>query len=484
MQSIVEMAAGHAVDCGEKTCIVDAAGRLTYREFFSMILGKAQMLEQKGIKKGDRVLVEMFPEASSLAAVLAVHLLGGSSVPVEKDCPEERMRQLILDSGAKAYFSGHSVEGAAIWLGADKAPAPTKEKWEGKFPSGKDIGDILFTTGTTGKSKGVMHSHRSIVAKAENVCYQIKLIENDVSLIPTPLNHGWGLSRCYAALMQGGTIVLMGGVANLKRFFTCLEKERITHLVLSPAMITMLFQITGDKIGEYGHTLRCLETGSAPIGEWEREKLLEYLPDTMLVITYGSTESGCTSAYDMNEEGNIPFYVGRPSPNARFEFVDEQGQSVSATREKPGRIVTAGDMNMSGYYGEPELTAGVLIDGKVYSSDWGWKDETERIFLLGRSGDVINMGGVKISAWEIEKEAMLWKEIKECACVPEPSDTFGEIPKLFVVLKEPGVFHRQEFMKFMKGRLEFSRLPKEVEVMDSLPKTFNGKIIKKGLIGK
>lgn len=139
-------------------------------------------------------------------------------------------------------------------------------------------------------------------------------------------------------------------------------------------------------------------------------------------------------------------------------------------------------MNMSGYFDELDLTGKVLKEGEIFSNDWGYMDENRFIYFLGRKGDVINMGGIKISALEIEKAALLWGEVTECACVPKPDANFGEIPVLFVAVKDKHAFDKGDLETFLKEKLELSRVPKEIRILDELPKTFNGKIIKKGLI--
>lgn len=484
MNSIIEILEWRARERGDKICIIDSEGKTTYRELFQMVQRVAGKLRDMGIGKNDCVVLQVEQKTRFMAKVLAIHLLGGSSVPVEKNCPKERAIELIHTVGAKAYFFSQKLDVDACWINNSTSFEGQCVDYEFSFPEPEMIADIIFTTGTTGKSKGVMISHRAIMATVENLQNLVGIQEDEIALVPTPLNHAHALRRTYVTIFNGHTTVLMDGVANLKHFFQNLEEENVTGVYLMSAMLSYILKMSGDKLGEYRDLLHFVELGSSPLGEEERKCVMKLLPKSKLIFDYGATESGCTCGYDMNEYGSIPFCVGKPNVNASFTFVDEDGNMIQATRDNPGLIVTQGPMNMSGYFVEPDLTRNVLKEGRIFSNDWGYMDENHFVYFLGRKDDVINMGGVKISALEIEKIATLQDEVIECACVPKPDANFGEIPVLFVVVKDKNVFDKSNLETFLKEKLELSRVPKEIRIIEEIPKTFNGKIIKKGLIDK
>lgn len=483
MNSIVEMLFHQAKRIPDKVCIIDRDGATTYKELLNETLRFATFLNGLGVKNGNCVLIQATQNASFLARTLAIHLVGASSVPIEYNCPPSRIQELAYITKAPVYISDKQIGLDAYWIDIKEDINGYKidEKNTWTFPDEEWIGDLLFTTGTTGKSKGVMISHRAIVAAVENVKSSVELTEKDISIVPTPLNHAHALRRTYASIITGGTTILMEGVANLKLFFSYLEQNKVTGLYLMPAMLSYILKLSGDKLLQFRQNIRFVELGSAPLGDEERNRIRSLLPNSKVVFNYGATESGCTCGYDMNKVGYIPLCIGKASPLAMFEFANQDGQIFEATKENPGFIVTTGKMNMSGYYNEPELTKQVLKSGKIYSNDMGYMDKDGYIYFLGRQGDVINMGGIKISALEIEQVALLWEEIAECACVPTEDPQFGQIPKLYVVLKDKNVYNRSSFLQFLKERLELSRVPKEIVEIDKLPKTFNGKIIKREL---
>lgn len=137
---------------------------------------------------------------------------------------------------------------------------------------------------------------------------------------------------------------------------------------------------------------------------------------------------------------------------------------------------------MRGYYKEPEITAEVMDEqGVVYTNDLGYLGEDGLVYLLGRQGDVINMGGIKIAPTEIEEVVMKHEMVKDCACIPIPDEITGEAPKLFVALNEGYEFNQKELSKYMLSKLESLKVPKTFEIIDEIPRTFNGKIIRKEL---
>lgn len=482
MNSIVEMLQWRAKERGDKVCIVDSDGKTSYKELYKKVLETAMRLREEGVGKNDCVILQAEQKARFIAKVLAIHLLGARSVPIEKNCPKERAVELIHTVAAKVYFFSQNLNVEASWIKNGENFDCKCEEDTFAYPAAEMIADIIFTTGTTGKSKGVMVSHRAIMATVENIQDCIGVREDDVALVPTPLNHAHALRRTYITILNGHTTVLMDGVANLKQFFEVLEDEHITGMYLMPAMLAFVLKMSGDKLKEYQSVLHFIELGSSPLGEEERRCLFDYFPQSKLIFDYGATESGCTCGYDMNKYGNIPLCIGKPNIHAQFAFADQNGNLFHASRDNPGLIVMQGPMNMSGYFAEQDLTRNVLKEGRIFSNDWGYMDDDGFVYFLGRKDDVINMGGIKISSLEIEKVAALWDDVLECACVPKPDVNFGEIPVLFVVVKDKNVFDKNKFETFLKEKLELSRVPKEIKRIDELPKTFNGKIIKKGLI--
>ncbi len=481
MNSIVERLSKRAIEIPDKVCFIDGGNEVTYKQLWERVKVCAGNLKRFDVGKGDFVLIQAMSNVEHVANVFAIHLIGASAIHYENNCPEERIIELYETTKAKCYISDEEVNIDSLWIKRSFLQEREFCLQEIEFPKSDWIGDIIFTTGTTGKSKGVMLSHRAILAAVENVENVVGLKGDDVTIIPTPMNHTHAIRRTYATVLSGSTTILMNGIANLKTLFENIERYKVNGLYFMPTMMTYVLRLSGDKISEYKQQLRFVELSAAPVAEEDITKICQYLPQSSIFFVYGSTESGCTAGYDIQVTGYKPLAIGHPTTHAKFEFVDDQGVLIDTSVDNPGYIVTIGPMNMSGYYAEPELTREVLVEGKVISSDIGYVNKEGEIILLGRKGDVINMGGIKISSLEIEEVALQWDEILECACIPMRDTTFGEVPQLYVVIKERKEFHKQEFERFLKTKLEWSRVPKEIVQIKELPRTYNGKVKKKGL---
>ena len=487
MTSIIEAIITHAKAAPQKLCLADIKQEVSYEQFLRHILGYAAHLTELGVKKGDCVVIEAMNQIGYLVSAMAVQYLGGIFVPLEKNAAESRIVEIIEKTGANVYLARSEMLKDRKFE-SRKQVLDFYEEGEIDYghlslPEGKKIAEILFSTGTTGTSKGIEMQHSANVAVAENVKYGVEMQEDTMELIPVPMNHSHGLRTFYGNMLNGSSCALLDGVVYTKRFFALLDNYPITAIDLVPAALATIFELSGDRLGNYADRLQYIELGSAPIPAADKERLCRLLPKTRLYNFYGSTEAGRSCVLDFNKE-NKPSCIGRPAKNAEFIFVDEQRQKITATKEQPGFLATSGSMCMKGYYQEPQLTAETLIDGFIYSQDLSYMDEDGCIVMLGRQGDVINTGGNKVAPDEIEEAAKGMEEIADCACIPVPDKIMGEVPKLYVQLAAGAEFDSEKIASYIKGKLEGYKIPKIIEPIDLIPRTYNGKIQRKKLIEK
>lgn len=248
-------------------------------------------------------------------------------------------------------------------------------------------------------------------------------------------------------------------------------------------MLNILFRLSRDKISEYSSQLRYIQLGSASLTEENKQRLMKDLPLTRLYNFYGTTESGCSCILGFNSCSNHKNCIGRPTVNAKFKFVDEDRKEIHATADHPGYIATAGRQNMAGYLNAPELTREACEGGFIYTSDLGYVDDDGYIYCLGRKDDVINCGGIKIAPDEIEMEAVKYDGVRDCACIPIPDKIQGQVPKLFISLSQPkDNFDMHGFRSYLSTHLDRNEVPKSLEILDEIPRTYNGKIQRKKLI--
>lgn len=484
-QSVVEAVMYYAENQPDKLCIADDDNALTYREYADKILKYATVLTQLGVKKTDKVVFEACQTVDYLALELALQLIGGIFVPVEHNCAQEKIRGFADRAKAVAVVAvAHGDFGVAESLTFDELLAKTENAAAyviSEFPTMDNISEILFSTGTTGKEKGIVITHKNDIALAQNVMYGVEMEKDNVEMIPSPMNHSHGLRRYYANMYNGSTVIILSSVMNIFKFFGNIEKYGVNSMDLVPTALSVVLKLSKKKLADYQDTLRYIQLGAAPLLEKDKIAICELLPRTRLYNFYGSTESGCTCIYNFNTGVSKKNCIGKPTHNTQLLVVDDDRMPFVSGPNHEGLLATNGDMNMPGYYEDEEETAKCLIDGIVYSNDIGYVDEDGDVILLGRKGDVINVGGNKVSPDEIENAAKQMKGIADCGCIPVEDSSKGQIPKLFVQMGPGREFNPVEIRSFLASKLEPYKVPGIIEQIDLIPRSYNGKLLRKEL---
>ncbi len=431
------------------------------------------------------MVAEACQTADFTAVALALQLIGAVFVPVERNCAAQKVAEFA-----------NRVDAAAIILPKEKAELSQsvytytqlrslcygEERCIVKAPPEKDdICEILFSTGTTGKEKGIVITNGNNTALAENIINGVLMDRDNVEMIPSPLNHSHGLRRFYANMYNGSSVVLLSSVMDIGRFFANIEKHGVNSLDLVPTALAVVLRLSKNKLADYREQLRYIQLGAAPLAEPDKLKLCELLPKTRLYNFYGSTESGCTVIYNFNVAKQKDKCIGKPTANTTLIIVGDDDKPITSSKENCGRIATRGGMNMSGYWQDDAETRAVLKKGTVYSNDIGYIDGDGDVILIGRKGDVINVGGNKVSPDEVENAAKAMSEIADCGCIPVDDAAKGQVPKLFVEMATGEAFDPVCIRKFLSERLEGYKVPTVIVQIEKIPRSYNGKLLRREL---
>ncbi|MDO4745717.1 MAG: class I adenylate-forming enzyme family protein [Bacillota bacterium] len=492
--SVIENIANHADAMPEKLALADNKQSLTYSELWTRIYGLSQVFRSMGVKDENCAVVECNQSVDYMICGLAIQLAGGVFVPLEKNVAKTRAIEIITDTEATLYVSKKPLD-AELPEGISPAFFCIDEcamhPWEGDipeltFPKSEDVCEILFSTGTTGKSKGIVLTHGNDIAIAENVMYGVKMKENNVEMIPMPTSHSHGLRRTYSNLVNGSSVVFVDGVTLLKKVFNMIEEYHVTSMDLSPSMLSIIFKLSKDRLGDYADQMDYIQLGSAPLPEEDKVHLSRILPKTRLYNFYGSTEAGCSCLLDFNSMAGKKGCIGKPAVNAHFIVVDENRNEIESSPDNLGFLASSGAINMKEYFKAPELTEATMANGFVYTKDLGYIDEEGLVYMLGRKDDVINYGGIKISPEELEAVIVKNPIIKDCAVIPVKDALTGQAPKLLIALENPdgSDYDPKEFKSFLQESLDANKQPKYIEIIDEIPRTFNGKIKRNQLMDR
>lgn len=454
-----------------------------YQELADMILSVQGWIKSFGVRPGDCVAVQAIHEDICIACFYAVHLAGAILVPLEKSASQERMCEIADETGAVLVINCQAESSDSRWVDYDTVRRIShREVFSvGNSTSYPDIDspcEMVFTTGTTGKSKGTLMSHRNISWYAYSIAQCVEMKEGNRFFITTPLNHAGGLRRTHLSLANGCCVVYLDGLGNLARYFRYIQKYRVTSLYLPPVAIRILLSRTGDKLSEFRDQIDFVYSSSSALPSGDCEKLRRLLPKTRLYNAYEASETPGVSAYEYNMGGVLKDCMGEANAGVELGILMPDGTIVSGG-EKEGQICVRSRMNMMEYYREPELTASVWQAGWFVSNDLGRMDAQGRIYYRGRKGDVINIGGYKIAPTDVEETALLSGLINECVCVEDCDENGISYLKLIVVPNGTKPFDANELAGFLAGRLEGYKVPQKIEISDRIAKTFNGKIDRK-----
>ena len=440
---LVDYLAQHAEHQPNKLAVICGDERLTYAQLWQRV--QAKSLNLSFPQSPNFSIVRTTQTADFLTTYLAIHLAGGVAVPLEKDIPEPRYQDIC-----------HRLQGCTV-------------------PEG--TADILFTTGTTGQSKGVIISHRTIIADAENLIEGQGFSSDLTFIVHGPLNHIGSLSKIYPVIMLGATLHILDGLKDADAFFRAFEPEGSPASPLGsskkyatffvPANIRYLLSFDARRFAALADRLDFLESGGAPLAHSDMLQLCQLLPHTRLYNTYASTETGIIATYNYNDGRCIAGCLGHPMSHSRVIITPR------------GTIACQGDTLMSGYLNDPELSATVLHDNTVYMSDYGSIDDEGMLHIGGRENDVINVGGYKVAPTEVEDAAMSIPGVKDCICISTDHPIMGRALKLLVVMADGAEFSKRTIARQLAATLEPYKVPQLYEQVKTIARTYNGKLNRK-----
>jgi len=496
----------------EKPALVYGGLRWSYRRFGQEVGRLAGALRRAGIAPGDRVafLTPNLPEL--LVAHFAVLRAGAVLVAINTRLGAEEVGYILDHSGAKAVFcdpslapalragpgpsagtllvnvedpvagvSGRPLDGpsyAELVAGADELPLA--------FDPGDEEGvvSINYTSGTTGRPKGVMYTHRGAFLNALGEMYVHGLGRDSVFLWTLPMFHCNGWCFPWAVSAAGGTHVMLRAV-DPGHVLRLIREEGVTHLNGAPTVLLMLAEAPEARGVRFDPPLRVATGGSPP-----SPTLLARMDALGVRVThlYGLTETYGPHVFcEMQREWEGLDPAGRARVMARqgvpfhhalhLRVVDAELRDVPADGETLGEVVMRGNNVMKGYFRDPAATAEAFAGGWFHSGDLGVVHPDGYIELRDRKKDIIISGGENISTIEVEHTLVKHEAVLEAAVVAVPDPKWGEVPKAFVSLKAGARLDEAELIAFCRERLAHFKCPKSVE-FGELPKTSTGKIQK------
>jgi fatty-acyl-CoA synthase len=493
---------------GSKVGVVDGGRRFTYAEFGRRCRRLAAVLRDQGVRSGEVVSFLTYNTHHLLEAYYGVLQAGAILNPINIRLHPTDIAYVLNHAESRALFFHRDfmplVDGLRGGLetcrelvvlepGGTPAFGGDYERLLGAAaPLADDpdvdedaVAELFYTSGTTGRPKGVALTHRTLYLHALNGIIADRLTDASVLLHIVPMFHvnGWGAPHTVTAV--GGTHVMLRKI-DPAEILRLIEAERVTDIRGVPAIFNAL--VNHPEIGTRDlSTLRLAMSGGAPPAPALVKAMLERL-GCEAIVGYGLTETSpvLTMARPKAHLSGEPpdrqlarrATTGYALLGVEIRVVDDRGRDVPADGRTVGEIITRSNVVMQGYYKDPEGTAAAIRDGWFYTGDMATIDQEGYIDIVDRKKDIIISGGENISSVQIENALYAHPAVFECAVIPVPDDRWGEVPKALVVLKPGAAASEAEVLAFCRERLAGFMVPKSVEFLDALPKGGTGKILK------
>jgi len=507
-------------------CLFYFEGAVSYSETAALADALATALDDMGVRPGDRVLFVLQNIPQAIVASVAVWQLGGIVVPVNPMYTARDLAHLIADSGARLVICEDllyekSVRAAAAecqvittsaldLLGAQQS-MPVQlagirrqifadtEDWmgllerfagrriAGRPPGPEDIAYLVYTSGTTGPPKGAMISHANIDHNCFVYQTAARLDRSDVVWGVAPLFHITGIVAHQAIAFHLGIPVVLHNRFDAADALRLLERHGVTFSVASITVYIALLNHPASKAGNLAAFQKAY-SGGAPVSPATVAKFKEALGLTIYNV-YGLTESASPATITpLGMEGPVDAETGALSvgliiPGIEAWIVDVNDAAKPMPPGQEGELVLRGPSIVRGYWQKPEETARAIVDGRFHTGDVAKIDEHGWCYIVDRKKDLINVSGFKV--WPRDVEDVLYQHpaVREAAVVGVPDDYRGETVKAFVSLSEAfkGRTTSEELIQFCKERLAAYKYPRIVEIIDEVPKTVTGKLLRREL---
>jgi amino acid adenylation domain-containing protein len=495
----------------DKAALICAGARPTYREIRDRSRSFAQTLVRAGVQPGDRVVICLENSIETVVSIFGVLAAGAVFIVVNPQSRVERLAHVVEHSGASAFVGRPrqvaALAGRPAWprsvrtivvVGNDMTTAPSgidvvpfvksRNGSRGDRPIAlprrvaTDLAALVYTSGSTGIAKGVMLTHRNLVAAADSICTYLQLTPDDVILNALPLSFTYGLGQITTAFRTGATVVLEASFVYPQAIIDTLVRERVTGFPLVPTMATLLLQQRLNS--EHFTSLRYITNAAAALPATNVRRLQAAFPNAAIFSMYGQTECQRVSYLPPAWLAARPDSVGVAIPGTRVHVVDDAGRPVAPGTI--GELVVEGPHVMAGYWNDPDATRQALRPGPggepmLYTGDLFRTDDDGCLYFVDRRDDIIKTRGEKVAPRTVEEAIAAMPGVAEVAVFGVPDELLGEAVAAVITPHEGAPLTRERVRQYCRRHLEDFMIPTIVDIRDALPTTLSGKVNRREL---
>ena len=488
MQTIADPLEHARLTAAHKEAVVCGQDRLDYEAVWSRCRRLAGHLASLGLQRGDRVAIVAQNCHRYLEAYLAIPSAGYIIVPLNARSTIPELEYAARDSQARVLLTDRAPSALDSFFehvirlpdGYEQAIADAEPADLGVDVNENDLAGIFYTGGTTGKAKGVMLTHRNLMANTWTALSWAHLTHNDRWLIMAPLFHAAGTCSVLATVWVTGTQVVVPST-NPSDVLDMIEHERVTVTLAVP---TLLAAVTDEQFARPRDvsSLRLMSHGASPVATEILRRAAKAFPEAELLHLYGTTETSPIATNLPHEE----LLLGKPEarscgyPALGVQVRVRSLEGAALPPREVGEVVIRGANVTVGYWNKPEETAAALRDGWYHTGDLGYLDEQCRLYLVDRLKDMVVTGGENVYTVEVEDVLYSHPGVAEAAVFGVPDARWGE--SLYAVVVPRTEVTSDELVEYCRERISGFKIPKHIDVRaEPLPKSGAGKVLKREL---
>jgi acyl-CoA synthetase (AMP-forming)/AMP-acid ligase II len=494
--------AHHATRTPDKPMTVFEGQVITYGEMAGRAIQLAGGLAAHGVGRGEVVGLLSYNCPEFLETIFAANYLGAVAMPINWRLAAPEVRYILEHSGARALvcdgslieLADEATTGIEATLVRASLSSPPGEGWTALADlratphevvnppvAADDVHRLMYTSGTTGRPKGVKLTHANLAWKNLAHIVEFGFTRSDLGLACGPLYHVGALDLTTTSLIAAGATIIIHRSFDPAEVVDELERSQVTTVWLAPAMVNAIMALPGIEHRDLS-SVRVVINGGEKMPIPLIERLQRTFPSAWFADAYGLTETVSGDTFlDRDSMISKLGSVGRPCLYLELDIWDEQGASVPAGER--GEIVMRGPKVFKGYWRDPEATAAAFSGGWFHTGDVGVRDEDDYLYIVDRFKDMIVSGGENIASSEIERVLYEHDAVLEAAVVGRADDRWGEVPVAYVVLRSPGTTGADVLVEHCQAQLARFKVPKEIIFLDALPRNPSGKVLKRELRG-
>ena len=457
----------------EKIALIFESDSFTFEELWKLVEISSISISSLNTKN----VISLMSENSASFVISYLGIINSGKIPhlIPPEISETNLLAQITSSDSSTIICSKNIKNKILKYNSIKIPIFQFDKILKNIDNStidsksNDMAYLIYTSGTTSIPKGVGITHFMVDFTTNNIIKILKYTNSDIDVLPLPLHHSFGLGCLHTSLCVGSTLILLKNTNDLQNILDTIKKFNATTLAAIPSTLTKLLKFDKDDLQNYFSSIRLIITNSTKIPINTIQNFKTIISNGNLATYYGLTEASRSTFMIFDKNSSYDESVGRPAPNVKIKIVNNDNE-----KSRNGEIWIKGDNVIKSYW-ENKLADENLDNGWLRTGDLGHIDDGY-LYLLGRTDDVINIGGEKVLPDEIEKIVKQIDGVDDVVAFGIDHEIFGQVIKLHVIKSSNSTLDKTTILHYCIKHLEKYKIPSKIDFVTNIPQTDYGKV--------